>query len=65
MNAVRVEAADHAARHWAAVNAGPIIPGSEAHKIAFCRMLLDTHNPYKPAVIDWPALDEPRRATDW
>jgi hypothetical protein len=22
----------------------------------FCRMLLETHNPYKPAVIDWPQL---------
>ncbi|MDJ0949308.1 MAG: ferritin-like domain-containing protein, partial [Alphaproteobacteria bacterium] len=32
--------------------------GSEAHKVLFCRMLLDTHDPYKPAVIDWPELDE-------
>ncbi|AIS97782.1 hypothetical protein BTHA_4127 [Burkholderia thailandensis MSMB59] len=30
--------------------------GSDAHKQMFCKMLLDTHNPYKPAVIDWPAL---------
>jgi len=30
--------------------------GSEEHKRAFCRMLLDTHDPYKPAVIDWPEL---------
>ncbi len=22
----------------------------------FCKMLLDTHNPYKPAVIEWPRL---------
>ena len=35
----------------------PRIPlGSEAHKILFCRTLLDTFNPYKPAVIDWPQL---------
>ena len=40
---------------------GSLRPGSEAHKIAFCRMLLDTHNPYKPAVIDWPKLDEEAR----
>ena len=39
----------------------PIPPGTEAHKIAFCRMLLDTHNRYKPAVIDWPALDPEAR----
>ena len=34
----------------------PLQLGSEAHKHAFCRMLLDTHNPYEPAVIEWPAL---------
>ena len=34
-----------------------IRPGSEAHKELFCRTLLDTFNPYKPAVIDWPVLD--------
>ena len=35
--------------------------GSEAHKTLFCRTLLDTFNPYKPAVIDWPALDDEAR----
>jgi hypothetical protein len=30
--------------------------GSDEHKRAFCRMLLDTHDPYTPAVIDWPPL---------
>ena len=30
--------------------------GSEAHKQAFCGMLLETFNPYKPVVIDWPDL---------
>ncbi len=34
----------------------PLKIGSEEHKHAFCRMLLDTFNPYKPAVIDWPEL---------
>src|SRR5215468_10480497 len=52
-----VEAADRAARIWAAGVSGPIAPGSEAHKAAFCRMLLDTHNPYKPSIINWPELD--------
>jgi len=37
---------------------GPIRYGSEAHKILFCRTLLDTFDPYKPAVIDWPKLDK-------
>jgi len=35
--------------------------GSEAHKALFCRTLLDTHNPYKPAVIDWPQLESDAR----
>jgi hypothetical protein len=36
----------------------PLRIGSEEHKQAFCRMLLDTFDPYKPSVIDWPTLDE-------
>jgi hypothetical protein len=56
-----VEAADRAAREWKAAGVGPILPGTEVHKIAFCRMLLDTHNRYKPAVIDWPQLEPEAR----
>jgi hypothetical protein len=41
---------------------GPIRLGSEAHKTLFCRTLLDTFNPYKPAVIDWPKLNAEARA---
>jgi hypothetical protein len=40
---------------------GRIRPGSEAHKRLFCRTLLATFNPYKPAVIDWPELDADAR----
>jgi hypothetical protein len=40
---------------------GPVRLGSDAHKVLFCRTLLDTFNPYKPAVIDWPALDPEAR----
>ena len=54
-------AADRGARIWRYPQAGPIVPGSASHKAAFCRMLLDTHNPYKPAVVDWPALDAAAR----
>ena len=36
---------------------GPVRVGSDAHKALFCRTLLGTFNPYKPAVIDWPNLD--------
>jgi len=41
--------------------AEPFRFGSEAHKTLFCRTLLDTFNPYKPAVIDWPKLDAEAR----
>ena len=40
---------------------GPIRRGSDAHRTLFCRTLLDTFNPYKPAVIDWPSLDAETR----
>jgi hypothetical protein len=56
-----VRAADRAARIWEAGEPGPIVLGSEAHKQAFCRMLLDTHNPYRPSVVDWPRLDREAR----
>jgi len=58
MDATPIDAADHAMRHWTDAEPGPVRPGSERHKRLFCRMLLDTHNPYKPAVINWPALDD-------
>jgi len=40
---------------------GSVDLGSNAHKILFCRTLLDTFDPYKPAVIDWPHLDTETR----
>jgi len=51
-----IEQADHVMRNWHAPSTGPIRPGSPEHLQLFCQMLLQTHNPYKPAVIDWPAL---------
>jgi hypothetical protein len=56
-----VRAADRAARIWEASEAGPIVLGSEGHKRAFCRMLIDTHNPYRPSIVDWPILDPEAR----
>jgi len=32
--------------------------GSEVHKWLFCRMFLDTHEPYKAAEISWPVLPQ-------
>jgi hypothetical protein len=56
-----LEQADRIARHWAAARNGAIAPGSDEHKAMFCRMLLDTHNPYRPAVIEWPELERDAR----
>lgn len=57
-----VAAADRAARAWTADAPGPLVPGTPAHRAAYCRMLLDTFNPYRPSVIDWPQLDDEARA---
>ena len=40
----------------------PVKLGSEDHKILFCRTLLDTHDPYTPALIDWPTLEPETQA---
>lgn len=55
------EAAERSARTWQAGDCGPIILGSEAHKQAFCRMLIETHNPYRPSIVDWPNLEPEAR----
>jgi hypothetical protein len=34
----------------------PLHIGSEDHKRAFCRLLLDTFDPYKPSILAWPHL---------
>jgi hypothetical protein len=57
-----IAAADRAARFWHGGSNEPAPLGSEAHKRLFCRMLLDTHNPYKPAVMDWPRLPDEIKA---
>lgn len=36
----------------------PFRIGSEEHKRAFCGVLLDTFDPYKPSILAWPALSE-------
>src|SRR5579871_2567287 len=61
MNASVTEAADRAQRVWTGKDSGPILIGSDRHKELFGGMLLDTHNPYKPAVIDWPRLEPDAR----
>ncbi len=50
-----------ASRKWHGTGGAPVRIGSEEHKRLFCRMLLETFDPYKPAIIDWPKLDEAAR----
>ena len=61
-----IESADFAMRNWSGPDCERALRiGSEQHKQLFCRMLLETHNPYRPAVIEWPKLapDALRRVT--
>ncbi|MGE0734986.1 MAG: ferritin-like domain-containing protein [Alphaproteobacteria bacterium] len=46
-----------AAPRWEGAYKGPIRLGSPEHRDLFCRMLLDTFDPYKPQVINWPKLE--------
>jgi hypothetical protein len=41
--------------------AGAVRIGSTEHLRLFCLELLETHDPYKPAVIAWPTLDDETR----
>jgi hypothetical protein len=49
-------------RRHAQKPAGPVRLGSEEHQRLFCLELLETHDPYRPAVIDWPGLDPVTRS---
>src|SRR5262245_15554616 len=40
----------------------PFRIGSQAHKRLFCGLMLDTHDPYDPARLAWPALDADAQA---
>ncbi len=51
-----LESADHTSRFWRFGRPGLVRRGSAAHAEMFARLLLDTFNPYKPAVIEWPVL---------
>jgi hypothetical protein len=35
--------------------------GSEEHRELTCRFFIETHQPYDPATVEWPRLDEPAR----
>ncbi|HVB66400.1 MAG TPA: ferritin family protein [Acetobacteraceae bacterium] len=56
-----IEAADRAARHWRYQATTEAAPPPDEQVAMLSRMLLDTFNPYRPAVIDWPQLDDAAR----
>jgi hypothetical protein len=39
----------------------PLQLGGGEHLDLFCRMLLDTHDPYRPSTMDWPKLENEAR----
>ena len=51
-----LEAADRNSRSWTSAHAGALRVGSPAHLHETCKMFRETFNPYRPAVIKWPAL---------
>jgi len=56
-DAQTIEAAERAMRHWTSRIAGPLRPGSDAHRREMCRMFRETFNPYRPSVLAWPQLE--------
>jgi len=55
-------AAQARTRHWRSSLPGPLIPGTDRHRVETCRMFRETFNPYRPAVLDWPTLAPAERA---
>jgi hypothetical protein len=47
---------DRKSRYWTSTRVGNWQVGSETHKHELCRMFRETFNPYRPSIIDWPAL---------
>ncbi|MDE8344291.1 MAG: ferritin-like domain-containing protein [Acidocella sp.] len=56
-----IAAADQTARHWRYSQRGDLRPGSAAHASACRAMFLETFNPYRPTILNWPVLDQPTR----
>jgi hypothetical protein len=52
-----IATADFNARHWNFEVPGPIRYGDPTHFAMLTRILKETYNPYKPAVLDWPKLE--------
>ncbi len=57
IDSAAVATADFNARHWDFEVPGPIRFGDANHYAMLTRLLRETYNPYKPAVLDWPKLE--------
>jgi hypothetical protein len=57
-----LDAAERNSRHWSSQAAGALVPGSALHRREVCRMFRETFNPYRPSVLEWPALAPDTRA---
>ena len=56
-----VAAADRTARHWRFDERGDLRPGSAQHARACHAMFMETFNPYRPTILNWPTLDQETR----
>jgi hypothetical protein len=56
-NRATIDAAERNTRQWHSEIDGPLGPGSDVHRREVCRMFRETFNPYRPSVLDWPALN--------
>jgi hypothetical protein len=57
ISSATIATADFNMRHWDFQTPGPIRYGDSTHFAMLTQLLLDTYNPYKPAVLNWPKLD--------
>ncbi len=56
-----VAAADQTARHWRFAERGDLRPGGAQHARACHAMFMETFNPYRPTILNWPKLDQATR----
>ncbi|MDE8349166.1 MAG: ferritin-like domain-containing protein [Acidocella sp.] len=52
-----IATADFNARHWNFPQTGSIRPGDDTHYAMLTQLLVETYNPYKPTVLNWPKLE--------
>jgi hypothetical protein len=57
MSESAVATADFNARHWNFARPGALPPASDGYYEMMTRLLKETYNPYKPAVLNWPKLE--------